>query len=50
MTVLGYGLGGVGLVRRNFEKFVLLVIFISVLPMITHAVRASLQRKAVAGR
>src|SRR5271154_5429888 len=34
MTILGYGLGGVGLVRRNFEKFVLLVIFVSVLPMI----------------
>jgi membrane-associated protein len=48
MTMLGYGLGGVGLVRRNFEKFVLLVIFVSVLPMITHAIRTSLQRKPVA--
>src|SRR5580658_11226144 len=48
MTILGYGLGGVGLVRRNFEKFVLLVIFVSVLPMITHALRASFQKKAAA--
>src|ERR1700723_107613 len=43
MTILGYGLGGIGLVRRNFEKFVLLVIFVSVLPMITHAIRTSLR-------
>jgi len=47
MTILGYGLGGVPLVRRNFEKFVLLVIFVSVLPMLAHAVRSSLQRKPV---
>ena len=45
MTMLGYGLGGIGLVLRNFEKFVLLVIFVSVLPMIVHAIRTSLQRK-----
>jgi membrane-associated protein len=45
MTTLGYLLGGVPLVRRNFEKFVLLVIFISVLPMILHAVRARFQPK-----
>src|SRR5579863_3685675 len=29
MTLLGYFLGGVPIVRRHFEKFVLLVIFIS---------------------
>lgn len=45
MTMLGYGLGGIPLVRRNFEKFVLLVIFVSVLPVIIQAIRASLQRK-----
>jgi membrane-associated protein len=49
MTILGYFLGEVPLVRRNFEKFVLLIIFVSLLPVITHAVRAGLQRKAVAG-
>jgi len=47
MTILGYGLGGIPLVRRNFEKFVLLVIFVSVLPMITQVIRANLQRKPV---
>jgi membrane-associated protein len=50
MTILGYFLGEVPLVRRNFEKFVLLIIFVSLLPVITHAVRAGLQRKTVAGR
>src|SRR5271169_3806650 len=34
MTVLGSLLGRVQLVQRNFEKFVLLVIFVSVLPML----------------
>jgi membrane-associated protein len=45
MTVLGYLLGEVPLVRRNFEKFVLLVIFISMLPLFTHALRAKFSRK-----
>jgi len=46
MTILGYFLGEVQMVRRNFEKFVLLVIFISLLPIISHAVRARFARKA----
>src|SRR5690348_8365713 len=45
MTILGYLLGGIPFVRRHFEKFVLLIIFISVLPVITHALRARFQRK-----
>jgi membrane-associated protein len=40
MTILGYLLGEVAIVRRNFEKFVLLIIFVSLLPVIIHAVRA----------
>ena len=32
MIMLGYWLGGVPLVRRNFEKFVLAIIFISLIP------------------
>lgn len=48
MTVLGYLLGEVAIVRRNFEKFVLLVIFVSLLPILTHAVRAKFERKPVA--
>jgi membrane-associated protein len=46
MTVLGYLLGEVGIVRRNFEKFVLLVIFVSLLPIISHALRARFARKS----
>ena len=45
MTILGYFLGEVEMVRRNFEKFVLLVIFVSLLPIISHAVRARFGRK-----
>lgn len=45
MTVLGYLLGQVAIVRQNFEKFVLLIIFVSLLPVITHALRARFERK-----
>src|SRR5580704_6891137 len=45
MTVLGYLLGGIPLVRRHFEKFVLLIIFVSLLPIFIHALRAKFERK-----
>jgi membrane-associated protein len=45
MTLLGYFLGGVPVVRRHFEKFVLLIVFISVLPLILHAIQSRLGRK-----
>jgi membrane-associated protein len=45
MTVLGYLLGEIPLVRRNFEKFVLLIIFLSLLPLFIHALRAKSERK-----
>jgi membrane-associated protein len=45
MTVLGALLGRIPLVQRNFEKFVLLVIFISLLPVMMHAVQGMLKRK-----
>src|ERR1700677_5318068 len=45
MTVLGYLLGQVPLLRRNFEKFVLLIVFVSLLPAIFQAARGILQRK-----
>ena len=48
MTLLGYMLGEVPIVRRNFEKFVLLVIVVSVLPMVVQAVRARMQPKVAA--
>jgi membrane-associated protein len=48
MTMLGYYLGGVPLVRRHFEKFVLLVIVVSVLPVVIHAIQArSKEKRAV---
>ncbi|MBZ5728184.1 MAG: VTT domain-containing protein [Acidobacteriia bacterium] len=40
MTVLGYELGSVPLVRRNFDKAILLIIFVSLLPTIVEVVRA----------
>jgi membrane-associated protein len=39
MTTLGYYLGGISFVRHNFEKFVLLVIAISVLPIAIQVIR-----------
>ncbi len=43
MTMLGYGLGTVPLVRRHFEKVILGIILISVLPVIWEFVKS--QRK-----
>ena len=45
MTVLGMLLGRIPLVQRNFEKFVLLVVFISLLPVISHLVQGLRARK-----
>ena len=40
LTVLGYGLGGVPLVRRNFDKAILAIIFVSLLPTLNEALKA----------
>ena len=45
MTVLGSLLGRIPLVQRNFEKFVLLVIFVSLLPVMVQAAQAMRKRK-----
>jgi membrane-associated protein len=45
MTVLGYWLGQVPLLRRNFEKFVLLIVFVSLLPAVFQIVRGLRQRR-----
>jgi membrane-associated protein len=45
MTILGYLLGEIPLVRRHFEKFVLLIIFVSLLPLIVQVLRARAHRK-----
>jgi membrane-associated protein len=44
MILLGYWLGGVALVRRNFEKLVLAIIFVSLVPAAAHIFKGS--RKA----
>jgi len=36
-------------VRRHFDKFVLLIIFVSLLPVITQVVKVRFQRKPVVG-
>jgi membrane-associated protein len=45
MTVLGSLLGRIPLVQRNFEKFVLLVIFVSLLPVIVQALQGMRKSK-----
>jgi membrane-associated protein len=44
MTILGFYLGKIPFVQRHFEKFVLLVIFVSLMPMIVHVIRARFQK------
>jgi membrane-associated protein len=44
MTLLGFFLGRVDFVRQHFEKFVLLVILVSVSPMIYHVIKARLNK------
>jgi membrane-associated protein len=41
MTMLGYGLGGIPIVKQNLEKAVLLVILISVAPIVVETLKAS---------
>lgn len=45
MTVLGSLLGSIPQVQHNFEKFVLAIVVISLLPVIMHAVKGLSQRK-----
>jgi len=40
MTMLGYKLGGVPIVRANFEKVILAIIVISVLPAVIETWKA----------
>ena len=49
MTILGYLLGEVAFVRRHFEKFVLLIIFVSLMPVIFQVLKVRFQRKLVTG-
>jgi len=40
MSMLGYELGGVPFIRRNFDKVILLIIFVSLLPTFIEVVKA----------
>ncbi|MGH7249107.1 MAG: VTT domain-containing protein, partial [Pseudomonadota bacterium] len=40
MVLSGYNLGGVPFVRRNFDKIVLLIVFVSVAPMLLQVFRS----------
>ena len=40
LTMLGYGLGNVPLVRRNFDVAILAIIFVSLLPTFNEVVKA----------
>src|SRR5580700_10004533 len=40
MTLAGYNLGNVDIVRKNFEKVVIGIVLISVLPMLIHYLRS----------
>ena len=40
MTLAGYYLGGVPVIRKNFEKVVLLIVFVSLLPLLIHYVQS----------
>ncbi|MGI8741162.1 MAG: VTT domain-containing protein [Bryobacteraceae bacterium] len=46
MTLAGYFLGGVPIIRANFEKVVILIVIVSVLPILIQATRARLQPTA----
>lgn len=46
MTVLGYQLGSVPLVRAHFEKVLILIIGVSLIPALSHAWKASRKRPA----
>ena len=40
MTMLGYSLGGVPFIRHYFDKVILAIIFLSLLPTVIEIVRA----------
>ncbi len=39
MTLLGFFLGNVGFIKNNLDKAVIVIVFLSILPMITHALK-----------
>ncbi len=49
MTMLGYLLGGVPIVKQHLEKVVLLVVLLSVLPIVVEAVKSFRKPRAAEG-
>jgi membrane-associated protein len=45
-TLAGYNLGGIAIIRRNFEKVVLLIVFLSIAPIVLHLLRERRAAKA----
>jgi len=45
MTMLGYSLGSVPFVRRHFEKAIVLIIFLSLLPIVAEYAKSRLRKK-----
>jgi membrane-associated protein len=48
MTMLGYELGGIPIIKRNFDKAIFVVIFLSLVPTFIEAFRARREMKAKA--
>jgi membrane-associated protein len=46
MTMLGYKLGSVPVVRKNFDKVILLIIFVSLLPTIIELLKAKFGKRS----
>jgi membrane-associated protein len=46
MTMLGYTIGGIPIVRRHFEKVILAIIFVSLMPTVLEVIKARRERKA----
>lgn len=47
MVCLGYGLGNIPVIRQHFEKVVLLIIFISILPVILQVLKSRGKSSAI---
>ncbi len=50
VTMLGYALGNVELVRRHFEKVILLIVFVSVLPVLREVLKAGRKGQSAKAR
>jgi len=50
MTMLGYTLGGVPVIRAHFEKVIILIILISLLPPVIETLKARKRSKVPVGR